>query len=343
MAVAVDQGLDQGLRNGHAVLAAGPSLGSSFTPVSHPQLPNRQMLVRGVRGFCTGRVLLSAHGAAPRTSVLDILAKHQAGEKIAVVTAHDYLSGQMADDAESDIVLVGDSLAMVALGYEDTTELPFEEFLYHCKAVSRGVSHALLVADLPFGTYESSTEKAIESAIEVIRKGRANAVKLEGGVEIAATVRALTQIGIPVMGHVGLTPQRANSFGGFKVQGKTVESAKKIIEDALSVQEAGAFSIVIEAVPSPLGELITNRLTIPTIGIGAGPKTSGQVLVQADLLGLTKGQLPKFVKKYFQGHAELTSAVMTYVKEVKASSFPEARHTYKIKDEVWDEIKETLE
>jgi 3-methyl-2-oxobutanoate hydroxymethyltransferase len=274
-----------------------------------------------------------------RRTLNDILDLYHKKTKIAVITAHDYITGRMADDAEADMVLVGDSLAMVALGYEDTNELPFDEFLYHCRAVSRGVDTSFLVADLPFGSYESSTSKAIESSIQLISKGRVNAIKLEGGTEITPTIKQLTQLGIPVMGHVGLTPQRSNALSGFKVQGKSVESAERIIEDALRVQEAGAFSVLLEAIPHELGSIITDKLSIPTIGIGAGPQTSGQVLVQADLLGFYPGHTPKFVKKYMEGHGLCVSAMMKYVEEVKGGIFPEiGKNTYKFKQGILDEL-----
>ncbi len=257
-----------------------------------------------------------------------------------MLTAHDYISGKIANDANVDIVLVGDSLSMVALGYEDTNEIPFDEFLYHCRAVARGVDKSFIVADLPFGSYESSISKAIESSISLISKGRANAVKLEGGVELAPTIKELTKIGIPVMAHIGLTPQRANALSGFKVQGSTVDSAISVYEDALSVQDAGAFSVVLEAIPAKVAKTLTNRLRIPTIGIGAGPDTSGQVLVQADALDMNNSEhSPKFLKKYLNGYELSVNAVKNYVNDVKAQSFPVlGQHTYNIKEGNYDEF-----
>jgi len=293
----------------------------------------------GVRLLHSSSINFSAQRAVKRNSINDIRQLYKQNEKISVITAHDYISGKIANDAGIDIVLVGDSLSMVALGYEDTNEIPFDEFLYHCRAVSRGVDKSFIVADLPFGSYESSISKAIESSISLISKGRANAIKLEGGVELAPTIKQLTKIGIPVMAHIGLTPQRANALSGFKVQGNTVDSALSIHEDAFSVQDAGAFSVVLEAIPAKLAAQLTEELDIPTIGIGAGPETSGQVLVQADALNLNNNEhSPKFLKKYLNGYELSVNAVKDYIGEVKTKAFPEiGTHTYKIKDEVYKE------
>ncbi|ONH66485.1 3-methyl-2-oxobutanoate hydroxymethyltransferase [Cyberlindnera fabianii] len=303
----------------------------------------RRLLSLPTRAFHSSSRTLSAHNFNARPTIAQLHALHAQGIKLAVVTAHDYISGRHANDAGADIVLVGDSLAMVALGYQDTNELEFDEFLYHCKAVSRGVTDSFVIADMPFGTYESSVSKAVETAIQLIGKGRANAVKLEGGVEITDTIKALTKVGIPVMGHVGLTPQRSNALSGFKVQGRTSESAKRVLEDALAVQDAGAFSVVLEAIPEKIASLITDKLEIPTIGIGAGAGTSGQVLVQADLLGMLNGHVPKFVKKYADGYTANVGAIKQYVSEVKTQQFPQqGTHTYKIKDEQLDAFLHSL-
>lgn len=295
---------------------------------------------RGSRLFSTNSVHLSAQRVTKRTSINDLRQLYKENQKISVLTAHDYISGKFANDAGVDVILVGDSLAMVALGYEDTNEIPFDEFLYHCRAVSRGVDRSFIVADLPFGSYESSISKAVESSVALISKGRANAVKIEGGVEIAPTISQLTKLGIPVMAHIGLTPQRANALSGFKVQGNTAESAISIYEDALKVQEAGAFSVVLEAVPAKIGKFLTNQLNIPTIGIGAGPDTSGQVLVQADALDLNGSDRgPKFLKKYLNGYELSVNAIKQYITDVKTQEFPEiGPHTYKIKDEIYEEF-----
>lgn len=299
-----------------------------------------QRCFTGRRLFHASSVIESAQRTTKRISINDIRQLYIKREKISVLTAHDYISGKIANDANVDIVLVGDSLSMVALGYEDTNEIPFDEFLYHCRAVARGVDKSFIVADLPFGSYESSISKAIESSISLISKGRANAVKLEGGVELAPTIKELTKIGIPVMAHIGLTPQRANALSGFKVQGSTVDSAISVYEDALSVQDAGAFSVVLEAIPAKVAKTLTNRLRVPTIGIGAGPDTSGQVLVQADALDMNNSEhSPKFLKKYLNGYELSVNAVKNYVDDVKAQSFPVlGQHTYNIKEGNYDEF-----
>ena len=242
---------------------------------------------------------------------------HKENEPITMITAHDFPSAHVADHAGMDTVLVGDSLAMVALGMEDTSEVLLEEMILHCRSVSRATKSAFTVSasftlvlrhtltndqigDLPMGSYEVSPEQALQSAIRVIKEGRMQGIKLEGGTEMKTTIQRITRAGIPVLGHVGLTPQRQNSLGGFRVQGKTTLGALKLLEDALAVQEAGAFAVVLEAVPAEVASLVTKKLSIPTIGIGAGNGCSGQVLVQADMSGnFPPGRfLPKFVKKY---------------------------------------------
>jgi 3-methyl-2-oxobutanoate hydroxymethyltransferase len=280
-----------------------------------------------------------------KISINDIRKLYESKTPIAVLTAHDFITGRYADESQADVVLVGDSLAMTALGYEDTNEIPFDEFLYHCKAVSRGVKRAFTVADLTFGSYESSVEKAIESSIALIKKGRVNAIKLEGGVEICPTIEKLTSLGLPVMGHVGLTPQRSNALGGFKVQGKSVLDALKILRDAKAVEEAGAFAIVLEAIPSKIAQIITDQLNIPTIGIGAGNGTNGQVLVQADLLGMNPGKVPKFVKQYGNIYQESVKGASQYVNDVKNNGFPGVGkgYEYKVKEEVVEEFIRLLQ
>lgn len=259
------------------------------------------------------------------------------------MTAHDYISAVLADRAGVDIVLVGDSLSMVALGYENTNEITLDEMIFHAKAVSRGTRRCFRVADLPFGSYELSPEQAAATAIQMIKRGDMNAVKMEGGRETYDTIKKITTMGIPVMGHIGLTPQRSSSLGGFKVQGKTAASAESIIQDALALQDAGCFSIVLEAMPAPIGELVTQQLNIPTIGIGAGPNTSGQVLVQLDMLGGFDGFTPKFLKKYSNYLDINTEAIKGYVKDVKEGSFPEPQHCYTMKEEHVEKIKEIVQ
>lgn len=259
------------------------------------------------------------------------------------MTAHDYISAKIAEQANVDIILVGDSLSMVSLGYADTNEISLEEMVFHAKAVSRGAPRSLRVVDLPFGSYEVSPEQALSSAIQMVKKGGMHAVKLEGGREHVATIKKLTTMGIPVMGHVGLTPQRASALGGFKVQGKTVASAESILQDALAIQEAGCFCIVLEATPAPISELIQSKLDIPIIGIGAGPNTSGQVLVQLDMLGGFDGFTPKFLKKYSNYLETNVNAVKQYVTEVKHRTFPEPEHCYAVREEVVEKFKQTAE
>lgn len=252
-----------------------------------------------------------------------------------MITAHDFPSAHVGDAAGMDMILVGDSLAMVALGMEDTSEVLMEEMLLHCKSVARATKGAFTVGDLPMGTYEISPEQALETAIRFIKEGRMQSVKLEGGKEMAATIRKITTAGIPVLGHVGLTPQRQNALGGFRVQGKTAAGAARLLEDALAVQEAGAYALVLEAVPAEVASLVTEKLSIPTIGIGAGNGCSGQVLVQIDMLGhFPPGRfLPKFVKKYGDVWGESMRAIEAYRDEVKSRQYPALEHTYPIAKE----------
>ncbi|PHH73089.1 hypothetical protein CDD83_4818 [Cordyceps sp. RAO-2017] len=225
---------------------------------------------------------------------------YRRGDPITVLTAHDFPSAHAADQAGMDVVLVGDSLAMVALGMQDTSEVLLEEMLLHCRSVARATRSAFTIGDLPMGTYEIAPEQALSTAIRFVKEGRVQGVKLEGGKEMAPTIRRIAGAGIPVMAHVGLTPQRQNALGGFRVQGRTGAGALALLDDALAVQEAGCFGIVLEAVPAEVAALLTRRLAVPTIGIGAGPGCSGQVLVQAEMAGnFPPGRfLPKFVKRY---------------------------------------------
>jgi len=270
---------------------------------------------------------------------------HRKGEPITMITAHDFPSGHVADAAGMDMVLVGDSLAMVALGMEDTSEVLMDEMLLHCRSVSRATTSAFTVGDLPMGTYEIAPEQALESAIRFIKEGRVQSIKLEGGLEMAPSIKKITTAGIPVLGHVGLTPQRQNSLGGFRVQGKTTAGALKVLEDALAVQEAGCFAVVLEAVPAEVASLITEKLSIPTIGIGAGNGCSGQVLVQVDMSGnFPPGRfLPKFVKQYGNVWAESLRAIETYKTEVKSRAYPAPEHTYPIPKEELAEFARIVE
>lgn len=274
-----------------------------------------------------------------------IRSMYKKGEPITVLTAHDFPSGHVADVAGMEIVLVGDSLAMVALGMEDTSEVLLEEMLLHCRSVSRAAKTAFTVGDLPMGSYEIAPEQALESAIRFIKEGRVQGVKLEGGIEMAPTINKITTAGIPVLGHVGLTPQHQNALGGFRVQGKTSESAMKVLQDALAVQAAGCFAVVVEAVPQEIATLITKKLSIPTIGIGAGNGCSGQVLVQVDMTGnFPPGRfIPKFVKKYGDVWSESLKAIEAYRDETKSRAYPAPEHTYPIPKEEVEKFERMLD
>ncbi|PWY83756.1 3-methyl-2-oxobutanoate hydroxymethyltransferase PanB [Aspergillus sclerotioniger CBS 115572] len=305
------------------------------------------------RSGCEPQKRYSSHSplgvdpANPRKKVTmqTLRSLYKKGEPITMLTAHDFPSGHVAELAGMDVVLVGDSLAMVALGMEDTSEILMEEMLLHCRSVARAVKSAFTVGDLPMGSYEVSPEQAVQSAIRIVKEGRVQAVKLEGGAEMAPTIKRITQAGIPVVGHIGLTPQRQNALGGFRVQGKTTASALKVLKDALAVQEAGASLIVLEAVPAEIAALITKKLRIPTIGIGAGNGCSGQVLVQIDMTGnFPPGRfLPKFVKKYADVWGEAVKGIQQYRDEVKSRAYPSQEYTYPIAKEELAEFEKAVE
>ena len=280
-----------------------------------------------------------------KVTIPTLLAMHKRHEPITMLTAHDFPSAHVADQAGMDMVLVGDSLSMVALGMEDTSEVLLEEMILHCRSVARGARAAFVVGDLPMGTYEVSAEQALQSAIRLVKEGRVHAIKLEGGVEMAGAISKITTAGIPVLAHIGLTPQRQNALGGFRVQGKSTASALKILADAIAVQEAGAFAVVLEAVPAEVATLITKKLRIPTIGIGAGGGCSGQVLVQVDMSGnFPPGRfLPKFVKKFGDVWGEARRAVEAYKSEVKDRSYPAREHTYPMAKEEFAEFERGVE
>ena len=248
--------------------------------------------------------------------------------KLVMLTAYDYSTAQVMDMAGVDALLVGDSLGMVMLGYPDTLSVTVDDMVRHCAAVARGAQKALVVCDMPFMSYHVSVEETVRNAGRLMTEGRAQAVKLEGGAEFAAEVRALTRASIPVMGHLGLTPQSVNAFGGFKVQGKSMAAAQKLLDDARVLQEAGAFALVLECVPAPLAERVTQALSIPVIGIGAGAGCDGQVLVWQDMTGMTLSHLPRFVKRFGEVGASLRSAVEAYAREVRAGAFPGEDHVY---------------
>ncbi|MDY0391160.1 3-methyl-2-oxobutanoate hydroxymethyltransferase [Desulfobulbus oligotrophicus] len=260
------------------------------------------------------------------------------GTPIAELTAYDYPWAKLVDEAGIDIVLVGDSLGMVVLGYPDTVSVTMEEMIHHTRAVVRGVQRALVVTDMPFGSYNSSIPEAISNATRILKEGGADAVKVEGGVEMAETVAAIVRAGIPVQGHIGLTPQTATSLGGFKVQGKSAQAAGKLIADARALEEAGCFSVVLEAIPAPLAEHITQEITIPTIGIGAGPGCDGQVLVIHDAVGLYDRFTPKFVKQYARLNEPVAKALAQYKKDVESRAFPAAEHSFTMKPEEMDKL-----
>jgi 3-methyl-2-oxobutanoate hydroxymethyltransferase len=272
---------------------------------------------------------MSAQNKITRKTILDIKKMKMQGEKITVLTAYDYGMASIMDESDIDIILVGDSLGMVVLGYDTTLPVTMEDMLHHTQAVSRGVRKSLVVADMPFLSYQVSPEAALANAGRFLKEADAQAVKLEGGREQAQTVRKITRSGIPVMAHLGLTPQSIHQLGGFKVQGKKEDAAQEMMQDAKILEESGAFSVVLECVPEKLAGEITNVLSIPTIGIGAGVHCDGQVLVVNDMLGMYDKMTPKFVKKYANLNPDIRNAVKSYIQEVKTGAFPDAEHSFK--------------
>lgn len=260
------------------------------------------------------------------------------GEKLSMLTCYDYSTAKLIDDAGINSILVGDSLGNVILGYDDTLQVTMEDMIHHGRAVSRGAKNSLVIVDMPFMSYQTSVYDAVVNAGRLIKEGGADAVKLEGGVEFKEVISAITRASIPVCAHIGLTPQSINAFGGFKIQGRTEQAAKKLIEDALAVEEAGAFAVVIEGVPAKLAKIITEKLTIPTIGIGAGANCDGQVLVYQDMLGLFSDFTPKFVKRYGEVGEIMTKCFKKYDEEVKSGAFPEEKHCYKIDESVIEKL-----
>lgn len=256
------------------------------------------------------------------------------GEKISMLTAYDYSTAKLMDEAGINGILVGDSLGMVMLGYEDTLPVTMEDMIHHTAAVCRGTKNTLVVGDMPFMSYQVSVEEAVYNAGRLMKEGRCQAVKLEGGASVCPQIRAITNASIPVMAHIGLTPQSINAFGGFKVQGKSEEAAKKLLEDAKAVEKAGAFAVVLECVPAKLAELISKSISIPTIGIGAGAGCDGQILVYQDMLGLFSDFTPKFVKKYANVGEMMTQAFRDYIADVQEGSFPAPEHTFAISEDV---------
>lgn len=258
--------------------------------------------------------------------------------KITMLTAYDYSTAKIMDESGIDMILVGDSLGMVVLGYEDTLSVTMEDMIHHTAAVARGAKNAMVVGDMPFMSYQTSVYDAVVNAGRLMREGRANAVKLEGGVTVKEQIRAIVDAGIPVVGHIGLTPQALNALGGFRVQGKDEDAAKKLLADAYAVQEAGACAVVLECVPAKLAELVSQKLDIPTIGIGAGAGCDGQVLVYQDMLGMFDNFKPKFVKEFANVGSLMREGFSSYIKECKEGTFPALEHTFAISDEVIEKL-----
>lgn len=273
-----------------------------------------------------------------KNTVLTALQQKADGDKITMLTAYDYSTAKFEDEAGVNMILVGDSLGMVMLGYEDTLSVTMEDMLHHTKAVTRGAKNAMVVADMPFMSYQTSVYDAVVNAGRLIKEGRAQAVKLEGGAAVSEQIRAITAAQIPVMAHIGLTPQSINAFGGFKVQGKTLERAKEIIEEAKIVEAAGAFAVVLECVPALLAKKITKELKIPTIGIGAGAGCDGQVLVYQDMLGMYGDFVPKFAKRFADAGEVIQNGFQKYIDAVKSGTFPSEEHEFKISADIIDKL-----
>jgi 3-methyl-2-oxobutanoate hydroxymethyltransferase len=273
-----------------------------------------------------------------RVTIGEIREMKQRGEKIPMLTAYDYAFAKIIDESGVPLILVGDSLGMVMLGYESTIPVTMDEMIHHVKAVVRGTKHALVIGDMPFMTYHVSLEDTLRNAARFIQEGGAHAVKLEGGEVVADKVSRLVSCGIPVQGHIGLTPQSVHQLGGYKVVGKTPEVAARLLNDAKSLEEAGAFSIVLECVPAPLSQVITERVTVPTIGIGAGKGCDGQVQVVSDILGLFTDFVPKHAKQYAKLNQTVAAAVTDYIAEVKAGDFPTPKQSYDMDKEILDQI-----
>ncbi len=273
-----------------------------------------------------------------KNSVVTFQEMKDKGEKITMLTAYDYSTAKLVDAAGINSILVGDSLGNVMLGYEDTVSVTMEDMIHHGAAVARGAKNALVIIDMPFMSYQTSTYDAVVNAGRLMKEGRAGAVKLEGGTEMADVIKQITRASIPVCAHIGLTPQSINAFGGYKIQGKTLDAAKKLIEDAHAVEDAGAFAVVLECVPAALAEIVTKELHIPTIGIGAGSGVDGQVLVYADMLALFSDYKPKFVKQFANLSEEVVNAFKAYDAEVKAGVYPAPEHTYAISDDVINKL-----
>ena len=276
-----------------------------------------------------------------RVTVDDIKEMKGRGEKIVMLTAYDYPSARLAEEAGVDIILVGDTLGMVVLGYDSTLPVTMEDMLHHSKAVVRGSQRAMVVGDMPFMSYQTGLDDAMRNAGRFLQEAGVQAVKLEGGVHMAETVRRLVQVGIPVVGHIGLTPQSVNQLSGYKVQGRTPEGAERLMEDAIALQQAGAFCIVIETIPAPLARLISQRLRVPTIGIGAGAGCDGQVQVWHDLLALYSAFVPKHAKQYAQIGEAIKAAISAYASEVRSGAFPTSKESFRMDEAALAKLAET--
>ena len=278
-----------------------------------------------------------------KVTILDIQKRKEAGEPLTMLTAYDYSSALLVDRAGIDMILVGDSLGMVMLGLESTVPVTMEQMLHHCRAVARGASNAFLVGDMPFMSYQAEQAEAVRNAGRLLKEAGMDSVKLEGGQEMIPTVEAIIRAGIPVMGHIGLTPQSVSRLGGYRVQGKNAAGARRLLDDALALEEAGCFAIVLEAVPAPVGEAISRRLRVPTIGIGAGGSCDGQVLVYHDMLGLFDAFTPRFVKQYVNLNEVILKALQSFRDDVGARGFPLEEHFYTMDDAELAQFLEMLE
>ena len=275
-----------------------------------------------------------------KRTVTSLAKAKQEGRKISMLTCYDYTTACLMEKAGIDCILIGDSLGMTILGYKDTLSVTMEDMIHHTRAVSRGLENTFLIADMPFLSYQTSIYDAVLNAGRLVKEGHAQAVKLEGGAKVCEQIEAITKADIPVCAHIGLTPQSINSFGGFKVQGKNLNQAKQLIEDALAVEKAGAFMVVLECVPAKLASIVSKKLHIPTIGIGAGAGCDGQVLVYQDMLNMFDGLKPKFVKHFANVGEEMKNAFIKYDEEVKAGVYPSEEHTFAIDEEILKEIEE---
>lgn len=273
-----------------------------------------------------------------KNTIITFKQSKQQGRKISMLTAYDYSTAKLMDEAGINAILVGDSLGNVVLGYEDTLSVTMEDMIHHGAAVARGAKNAMVVVDMPFMSYQASVYDAVVNAGRLMKEGRASAVKLEGGKEVCPQIKAVTEAGIPVMGHLGLTPQSINALGGHRVQGKTQQAAQKLLDDARALQEAGAFAVVLECVPEKLADKVTKELEIPTIGIGAGSGCDGQVLVYQDMLGMFSDFTPKFVKKFANVGQVMKEAFKSYIDEIQQGSFPSQEHCYSIDDDIIEKL-----